>query len=139
MYYGHTNHQQSSRPNRRRQAVPQAVRGGNLNTPSASYSGDVRSASGQRGLSTPIVTNQQQQNHQNRNLGPPSYQEDFAASFDGGSPPMSSVGTREFDMQQAGLNNVLTEQLVITLQPTVQSYVSDSGPIYYSDVARLIA
>jgi len=52
---------------------------------------------------------------------------------------MSSVGTHEFDMQQAGLNNVLPEQLGITLQPTVQSYVSDSGPIYYSDAARLIA
>jgi hypothetical protein len=86
------------------------------------------------------MPNQQQQNHQNRNLGPPSYQEDFAASFDGGnSSSMSSVGTHEFDMQQAGLNNVLPEQLGITLQPTVQSYVSDSGPIYYSDAARLIA
>ena len=114
MYYGHTNHQQSSTPHRRRQAV----RGGNLNTPSASYSGDVRSASGQeRGLSTPIVTNQQQQNHQNRNFGPPSYQDGFAESFDGGtSSYMSSVGTREFDMQQTGLlNNVLPAQLGITL------------------------
>lgn len=138
MYYGHTNHQQSSTPHRRRQAV----RGGNLNTPSASYSGDVRSASGQeRGLSTPIVTNQQQQNHQNRNFGPPSYQDGFAESFDGGtSSYMSSVGTREFDMQQTGLlNNVLPAQLGITLQPTVESYVIDSRPIYFKDAARLIA
>ena len=53
---------------------------------------------------------------------------------------MSSVGTREFDMQQTGLlNNVLPAQLGIMLQPTVESYVIDSRPIYFKDAARLIA